>query len=129
MSAMFKQHRMRSFMADFGPLLNSDFIIPSTDFIKRRIAQSLSEDNILKDLRDLGSNRPVRIGKVLPTIAALSQIRDTWAFTHKARSGGGPKVPLKYYTHGVHRKGSVETIDVEIHPGLDSWEFIFDDQV
>lgn len=126
MSGMFKQHRMRAFMADFGPLPKSDFCMPSLEFIKKRIAQSLSEDNILKDIGDLSGRKAVRIGKVVPTVAAVSQIRDMWAYAHKSKFGGGPKMPLKYYTHGIHLKAGTETIHVEIHPGVDSWEFILD---
>ena len=128
MAAMFKQHRMRSFMADFGPLPKSEFVMPSAAFMKKRIAQSLSEDSIVKKaIRDLGGKKPVRIGKVELTIAAFSQVRDMWGYAHRHKSGGGPKIPLKYYTYGIQRKGGVETIHVEIHPGLDTWEFIFDD--
>jgi hypothetical protein len=128
MGAMFKQHRMRSFMADFGPLATSDFTTPSVAFVKKRIAQSLAEDSILKkEIRDLGGKKPVRIGKVELTIAAFAQVQDMWAYAHRCKTGGGPKIPLKYYTHGIHRKDGVETVDVEIHPGLDTWEFIFDD--
>lgn len=124
---MFKQHGMQSFMADFGPLPKSDFSIPSVEFIKKRLTQSLGEDNILKDITDLAGTKNVRIGEVKPTIAAVCQIRDMWAYAHKSKSGGGPKIPLKYFTHGIRRKDCRETIDVEIHPGIDTWEFIFND--
>src|SRR5437868_820992 len=63
MSAMFRHHAMRSFTANFGPLPRSESSAPSPMFVRKRIAQSLGEDNILKDLRDL-AGKEVFIGDV-----------------------------------------------------------------
>ncbi len=124
---MFHQHSMRSFIADFGPLTRPQSSVPSVEFIRKRIANSLGEDNILKEIRDLAGKKEVYIGEVTLTGAAVRQIRDMWVYARHPKSGGAPKISLKYFTTGLCRKDGIETVDVEIHPGIDSWEFVYED--
>ena len=55
--SMFKQHGLRLFEADFNPVPESESSMPSLEFMQRRIAQSLADDNILRDLLELGRAR------------------------------------------------------------------------
>jgi len=120
--AMFQQYALRSFMADFNPLPTSESASPTMSFVQRRIAESLSEDNILRDLGDLSGRHPVIIGDVKVTLAAYCQIRDMWSFSMDSSADPVvPLVPLKYFTSEIRRARGEETIAIEIHPGLDEW--------
>jgi len=123
MSWMFKQHKVWSFVAEFNPVPEEESGVPSSEFIERRIRDSLVEDNILQDLFDMGGKQPVKIGEIRITAAAYTQVRDMWWYARDESTRQlAPKIPLKYFTFMTERRDGKETISVEIHPGLDDWE-------
>lgn len=127
---MFKQYHLRYFELDLSPAPRSAPPELSINFVRERIAQSLRQDNILKDICGWGGGE-TRVGKITVTTAAICLIRDMWQVAGGKENWPEhfipPKIPLKCFSHRLSRKDGEETIDCEIHPGVDSWDNIFEE--
>src|SRR3546814_12044325 len=67
-------------------------------------------------------NPPKRIRKVAISDAAWDQITQMWHGHRKAGAASPPVIPLKYFVNGFGQNPPDTWADVEILPGVDSWE-------
>lgn len=106
---------------DFEPIPDLEQGLPSAGFAESRIALSVIDHLIVQGGDQAPGQRP-RIANVHITAAAQHQIDHVW---WKHRDDQDPERPpliaLKYFVT-AYRSGNPPAIEIEVHPGRDTWE-------
>lgn len=96
--------------------------MPSVADLKQQIAMAVISDSEITDTAIGFYSPPKRIRNVRISDAALDQIACMWHGHRKAGSSSPPAIPLKYFVKGFGQVPSDTWADVEVLPGVDSWE-------
>ncbi len=81
------------------------------------LAQNSIEGGVLGLFKE-----PNRVNKLIMTSAAREQILSYWHGHRKKGSNHPPAIPLKYFVSGFGQKDEDTWVDIEMYPGVDSWE-------
>src|SRR3546814_1433739 len=90
--------------------------------LQQQIAMAVLTDSEITKTRVGFYNPPKRILKVAISDAAWDQITQMWHGHRKAGAASPPVIPLKYFVNGFGQNPPDTWADVEILPGVDSWE-------
>jgi hypothetical protein len=115
------QHGFHKINVIFGAPL-SWAKLPSREEVERVISLAVLAQSEIAD-ETLGFYKPPRrIGKLSITLAALDQIHCMWHGFRESPSISPPAIPLQYFIVGFGQKPPDTWVDIEVHPGLSTWD-------